>query len=155
MSEKAIFTHLKFGILLKKGMGTVYRPWSRRYFALGVDFTLKYYDEDNKLKGTLKLRGASVKPIPKESADGRDFAFEIFNLDPSNDKGSSLIVAAESQKDMVDWISHIKMCIAEIEQNTVFRPSEALWRDLITGGNDAYLGTILFQFLNIVRLADI
>jgi hypothetical protein len=44
---------IKKGILLKKGMGNIFRPWSLRTISVDTENRLSYFDRDI-LKGTLK-----------------------------------------------------------------------------------------------------
>ena len=103
----------KEGLLNKKGMGTFYRPWNSRRFNFNEEFDLCYYDDNNILKGTLKLKGAQVKAIEPSEAEGKDNCFEISNLAPENSKKSNLVVQAKSKSDMAEWINAIKNAIME------------------------------------------
>jgi len=138
--QKAIFTNPKSGYLYKKGTGAVYRPWSHRKFVLGIDFSLSYYGDENELKGKMILRGASVRTVSADLADGKEFAFEIYNLDTNINKSANLLMQAESQKDADDWIYHFQLCFDEDRESKIFRPSIALSNEIISGQNDSYLG---------------
>mmetsp|Transcript_25391 Transcript_25391/g.34933 ORF Transcript_25391/g.34933 Transcript_25391/m.34933 type:complete len:180 (+) Transcript_25391:25-564(+) len=101
---------VKQGILLKKGMGILIRPWNLRTIIVDTDNKFTYMDRDQ-LKGGFFLDGTIIKKIPPELADGRSHAFEILNI---RNKTKSLLLAAGSEMEADDWIS----CLRVAAQNT-------------------------------------
>lgn len=118
------------GWLQKKGLGTLYRPWKRRLFVLDMDHTLTYYAGSSSsssssgssrllLKGCLKLHGAAVRHVVSAQADGRECAFEIFNLHLSNSnirRGTTLKLQAETQTEAREWVEALGLCFASSER---------------------------------------
>lgn len=90
---------------------SIWRPWHTRRFVLSDDLKLSYYDDKNSLKGTLTLTAAKVRKIPPESAEGRDFAFEVYNLAGDNKKKNSLIVKAVDAAEVESWITNLETAI--------------------------------------------
>lgn len=120
---------VKQGILLKKGMGILIRPWNLRTIIVDTDNKFSYLDRDQ-LKGIFKilvnfysskhytwniggffLDGTIIKKVPPEQADGRSHAFEILNI---RKKSKPLLLAAGSELEADDWIS----CLKIAAQNT-------------------------------------
>ena len=69
---------VKEGLLIKKGMGQLYRPWAERNFRLDADYTLGYY-KNGILRGAINIVGCTIKVLRASEADGRSFAFSIEN----------------------------------------------------------------------------
>ena len=103
--ESVPFYYAKRGYLLKKGMGKLYKPWSLRHFILEVNQVLTYF-ADEEMKGMLTLDGASVRELSPDRADGKQYAFEIYNLNIaklSKFKSPNILLAASSKKERDDW----------------------------------------------------
>jgi hypothetical protein len=133
---------LKTGKLMKKGMGSFYRPWTNRKFILNVDCTLSYYDEAKGIPplGTLDITDASVTLLASHEADGRDFSFMIAGLKSSNNKQSPLLLSAESQAEAASWISALKKCINDrsLINAAQSQPQEQVQVQKLPVGNIAY-----------------
>ena len=122
----------KTGILLKKGMGTIYRPWTIRKFTLSAYATLRYYDnESGSLLGELDLTSASVMPLSSDQADGKNFSFMISGLNANNKKKSPLILSAQSQEEADSWVTSLTKYIndpgspEETAEEAIKKPSAA------------------------------
>jgi hypothetical protein len=68
----------KTGILVKKGLGWVYKPWAIRVFKLyGKSAILTYETNDGEIKGIVKLEDAKIESLHTSSADGKKYAFRL------------------------------------------------------------------------------
>ena len=67
------------GTLDKQGMGTIYKPWSRRQFSyIESSRTVVYKTLSGDQKGSVKVDTTPAKLLTTAEAGGRQFAFEIF-----------------------------------------------------------------------------
>ena len=104
-TETVPFYYAKRGYLLKKGMGKFYKPWSLRHFILEVNQVLSYFAGEE-IKGVLTLDGASVRELSQDQADGKMYAFEIYNLNIaklSKFKSQNMLLAASSKQERDMW----------------------------------------------------
>ena len=105
----------KQGLLMKKGMGALYRPWKERKCLLDVDSTFGYYDDRDSLRGLITLAEAVVNLVSPESADGHQFAFEIKRgsvLESGSSslfRSDSLLLAASSEEEAVEWCACLRV----------------------------------------------
>ena len=107
----------KEGVLNKKGMGTFYRPWAERNFVLSADHRLAYFDpQKNVQRGNLKIHGGKVRRVEPGEADGRRFAFELYNLEAK--KKSSLIMQASSDEEVDAWMNCLNAALESAEKNS-------------------------------------
>jgi predicted lipase len=99
----------KTGFLKKKATNYFsLQPWVSRKFTLGPpDFVLRYYNDDDTVRGSFQLQ--TVKMIP--STVDETFVFEIVGLELFTNKSKSLLLRADSQKDVDDWIVCVQFCI--------------------------------------------
>lgn len=69
----------KKGILEKKGMHGVIRPWARREIEYDPSARVLRYSSGGKVKGTvmLKPKESQIKIINPKDANGKAFAFEV------------------------------------------------------------------------------
>lgn len=103
---------LKKGILSKKGMGLVIKPWVLRTVVLGHDGKLVYYD-GNVLKGELQLHGATISYVDPSAADGRANAFQIANVfDIKKQQKATLLLAASSKPETDEWVTAITQVLS-------------------------------------------
>ena len=115
----------KEGILWKKGMGAVYRPWKQRMCRIDVDSTFGYYDGDT-LRGVIALADSEIKLLSPEEADERPFAFVIIGgtiLEGGSTvfRSDGLVLAADSEAEMVEWCAYLR--IASTGLNRMAAPS--------------------------------
>lgn len=131
----------KKGFLAKKGMGNFFRPWTIRQVVLDVNQVLSYYDEKNVLKGDIKLAGASVRTLSPPQADGREFAFEIFDIpETKRTQGQSLILAASYAAERTDWVRCLESaCTSNLRQRAANGVSYTSFGEAAT--NSARLST--------------
>jgi hypothetical protein len=110
-------TFIKKGILSKKGMSKLLRPWSLRTIVLCSNQKLQYYDGKT-LKGEISLVGTKINHISPLIADGRDFAFEISNITGLKlSKIPVLILAAGSTYEANEWVE--ALTLAAVKANTI------------------------------------
>ncbi len=98
---------VKKGLLNKKGRKKFFRPWAFRTVVIDNHYHLFYYD-GSILKGDILLKDVKVRHLPPEKADGKRFAFEIFNI-PSDSplRSDSLVLASATEADAADWVDTI------------------------------------------------
>lgn len=66
------------GILEKKGLGWLYRPWAKRDFLYNPKTSHLTYSFEGVHKGTVALDNKfKAKLIPPEKANGKNCAFEV------------------------------------------------------------------------------
>ena len=105
----------KRGILAKKGMGKIYKPWSLRNIYVDLNQSLAYFDGTT-LKGEIQLDGVTVRQLSPEEADGRQYAFEIGNISGvRRTKDNVLILAASSAQEAQEWIE----CLRAASSSTI------------------------------------
>jgi hypothetical protein len=98
----------KHGILAKKGMGKLFKPWRLRNVFVDLNQTLAYFDGTT-LKGEILLDGVAVRSLTPEEADGRSFAFEISNISGvRRTQDNVLTLAASSAQEAEDWINCLR-----------------------------------------------
>lgn len=98
---------VKKGLLNKKGRKKIFRPWAFRTVVIDNQDHLYYYD-GSVLKGEILLKDVKVRHILPEKADGKRFAFEIFNIPMDSPlRCDSLILASASEADAADWVDTI------------------------------------------------
>jgi len=100
--------------------------WQRRFFVLRqsgtAPGTLVYYkDENNTRKGEARAALELTSDAKVERLSGRPFGFQVIM------KGRALKVAPETEKEMVDWISALRECIALAVSQNVQRFSGIDW----------------------------
>lgn len=120
--------YIKTGILLKKGMGKMMRPWALRTIVLFRGARLCYYDGNitNKenLKGDLSLVGASVHFVTPEKAEGRENAFQIINIpNVKSHQNNILLLSASSQDEAQDWVEALEVAISGATAGGEYRGS--------------------------------
>ena len=108
-------SYTKKGILMKKGMGKLFRPWTLRTVYVDVNQMLSYYDERQTLKGELNLEGANIRYLTSEEADGRDNAIEISNISGIMMKNNILVLACGSLTEANDWFD----CLTAAANSTI------------------------------------
>jgi hypothetical protein len=112
----------KEGVLWKKGMGAVYRPWKQRMCRIDVDSTFGYYDGDT-LKGVIALADSEIKLLAPEDADQRPFAFVIIGgtvLEGGSTvfRSDGLVLAADSELEMVQWCAYLRIASTGLSRGT-------------------------------------
>jgi PH domain len=85
-----------------------------RKIVLDVDKSLLTYYQGHMKKGSMSLRGATVKRLSFEEAEQRQFAFEIVALltPGEEDRGNQLILSASSEAEADDWVDSIRSAIS-------------------------------------------
>ncbi len=87
-------------ILEKKGRGrgtfSLSRPWATRTFRL-TGQCLQYFDND-KLKGTLDIKGGVCRLVPGAEADNKPFPFEVTLSDAAGKEKLMLCAPNESSR---------------------------------------------------------
>eukprot|EP01031_Cornospumella_fuschlensis_P025163 gene25163-30389_t len=108
---------IKTAILSKKGRAKFIRPWALRKIVVDEENRLFYYDR-NDLKGVVSLVGTGIRHLKPEQADGRNFAFEIFNINDGKgtSRKSNLILAAGSMLEANDWVDSIGALLSRLHR---------------------------------------
>lgn len=113
--EESKINYAKQGKLLKKGMGMVFgqiRPWSERTFLLDVNQKLIYY-KDKDMKNEINLKGAFIRHLDKNEADGKNNAFEISNISGmAFPRGNILVLAATSSHEAKEWVQCLQAAVS-------------------------------------------
>lgn len=67
------------GVLEKKGLGALIRPWTKRKFRFHEPLKiLYYYDEQDELKGAVVLDDSKpIELVSHEISDGKPFSFRL------------------------------------------------------------------------------
>jgi hypothetical protein len=106
--SRIIKDYSKKGILAKKGMGKLFKPWTLRTVYVDLNQRLAYFDGTT-LKGEILLDGVSVRSLTLEEADGRPFAFEISNINGvRRTQNNMLVLAASSAQEAQEWIDCLR-----------------------------------------------
>lgn len=109
---KPVVQCIKKGILSKKGMGLVIKPWVLRTIILDHNCKLLYYD-GNVLKGELHLHGATVSYADPSHADGRANAFQLANVyNIKKQQKTTLLLAASSKQETDEWVAALQHVIS-------------------------------------------
>lgn len=99
---------VKEGYLVKKGRRIIYRPWSVRYFILDENNFLFYY-KGTVLKGRIQMKDVQIRYLLPHEANGRHFAFEIFDINDSFPRCGRLTLAATNIQEAQSWYETISM----------------------------------------------
>ena len=92
------------GTLHKRGR--VNTAWRRRYMALTADGDLQYR-KNERMRGVVNVRGATIDTEPPELKGGRAFAFAV-RQQPQR----TFFLAAESSMELVAWTEALHVASA-------------------------------------------
>ncbi len=79
---------IQAGVLYKKGMGLLYKPWKLRYFRLYADEKILTYETEE--GGIIKGRVRLLEAVTEESSfPGKPYAFKV-NVKKLNSNGAAI-----------------------------------------------------------------
>lgn len=114
LQRKASF--VKEGLLCKKGMGRLYRPWAERSFILDQEYTLGYY-QNGDMRGAINVKGSSISVLRASEADGRNFAFSVVSPQVIHHgsvlSAGELILAASNMEEAAEWCACLQLAIRD------------------------------------------
>ncbi|CAL9707872.1 unnamed protein product [Knipowitschia caucasica] len=97
---------------LKKQQRSLVKNWQQRYFVLrGSTLTYHKDDKETAIQGVVQLRFSKVQELPPNTDDFSRFLFQIIPRSKGDRERCSLVLMANSQSDMDEWLRMLRRAI--------------------------------------------